>query len=198
MAGGTPRFAVGREQLLHGAAGERDRHHAVPGLPGFDERFPGASAATQNGGRGCCVGRGSEVTLAKLWKRPSMVTSSSSSRRRTCSKPFVEARAALVDATAEARELVRQERAREADIEPAAGDGVEHADLARELERMIEDRQHRAGDESGALRARRCGGEEDDRVGAVAAILVKVVLDGTDVAKPSSSQSETRWRHSAK
>ena len=34
--------------------------------------------------------------------------------------PFVEARAALVQADAEARELVRQERAREADLEASA------------------------------------------------------------------------------
>jgi hypothetical protein len=33
---------------------------------------------------------------------------------------------------------MRQERTREADLEPAARDRVEHADLARQLERMVE------------------------------------------------------------
>jgi len=39
---------------------------------------------------------------------------------------------------------VRQEGAREADIEAAAANRVQHADFAGELQRMVEDRQHRA------------------------------------------------------
>src|SRR5690606_13835206 len=66
---------------------------------------------------------------------------------------FGEAIAALVGRDAEAAELVRQEGARKADLEPAAGDGVEHADLARELERIVEHRQHGAGDEPRRLAA---------------------------------------------
>ena len=73
-------------------------------------------------------------------------------------EPFVEAGAALVHRDAEARELVRQERAREADLEAAAGDRVHHPDLAGELERIVEHRQHRAGD------------QPDERVTAAAAL----------------------------
>ena len=91
---------------------------------------------------------------------------------------FAEARLRFIGRDAEAPELVRQERAREADIEPPAGNAVEHGDLARELERMVEHRQHRPGDEAHRLRALRHGGEKDDRVRAVAAIAGEVVLDG--------------------
>ena len=91
---------------------------------------------------------------------------------------FAEARLRFIGRDAEAPELVRQERAREPDIDPAAGNAVEHGDLARELERMVEHRQHRPGDEAHRLRALRHGGEKDDRVRAVAAVAGEVVLDG--------------------
>ena len=64
---------------------------------------------------------------------------------------FAEARLRFIGRDAEAPEFVRQERARKPDIEPPAGNAVEHRDLARELERMIEHRQHRAGDEAHRL-----------------------------------------------
>ena len=44
-------------------------------------------AATQNGGRGFCVGLGREVTLLNRWNCPLKVTFSSSSSRRTASTP---------------------------------------------------------------------------------------------------------------
>ena len=95
---------------------------------------------------------------------------------------FAEARLQFIGRNAEAAELVRQERAREPDVEPAARNAVEHRDLARELERMVEHRQHRAGDEPHRLRALRHGAEKDDRVRAVAAVAGEVVLDGAAMA----------------
>ena len=74
-----------------------------------------------------------------------------------------------------------QERAREADLEPAAGDRVKHADLARQLERMVEDGEHGSGNEAGFLAAHRGRSQEYDRVWAVAAIRVEIVFDRTDV-----------------
>ncbi len=94
---------------------------------------------------------------------------------------LVEAGAALVHAHAEAGELVRQEGAREAHVEPPVRYGVEHADLAGELERVVEGREHRARDQAGLGRALRRGREEDDGVGAVAAVGVEVVLDRAHV-----------------
>src|SRR5262249_9814050 len=78
---------------------------------------------------------------------------------------------------AEAGELVRQEGAREADLEPSAGDRVQHADLARELERMVEHRQHGPGDEARPGAAHGCSRQEHDRARAVAAVRVKIMLD---------------------
>ena len=89
---------------------------------------------------------------------------------------LVKAAAALVHRDAEAGELVRQEGAGETDLDAAVGDRVDHADLAGELQRIVEHRQHRAGDEPDGPRDRGGGAEEDQRVGAVAAIRMEVVL----------------------
>ena len=140
------------------------------------------SAATQNGGRGFCVGRGSEVTFSKLWKRPSQVTFSSSSSSRTCSMPSAKrARLSSSVTPKRANSCGRKARAKPISSRPSR-DRIEHRDLAGELERVVEDRQHRAGDQPRSLRALRRGGEEDDRVGAVAAIGMEIVLDGADMA----------------
>ena len=76
---------------------------------------------------------------------------------------------------------MQQERPREADIETATGDRIDHADFAGKFQRMVEHRQHRAGDQPrplGALRRRR---EKDERVRAVATVMMKIVFDGADV-----------------
>ena len=96
---------------------------------------------------------------------------------------LAEARLRFVGRNAEAAEFVRQERARKADVEPSAGNAVEHADLAGELERMVEHRQHRAGDEPHGLGALRGGAEKHDRVRAVAAVAVEIVLDRARVGE---------------
>ena len=96
---------------------------------------------------------------------------------------FAKARLRFIGRNSEAAELVRQERARKTDVEPSARDAVEHRDFARELERVIEHRQHRPGDEAHRLRALRHGGEKDDRVRAVAAVAREVMLDGAEMAK---------------
>ncbi len=98
-------------------------------------------------------------------------------------EPFLEARKRLVERNAEAAEFVRQEGAGEADIEPSARDCIQHADLAGELERMIENRHDGSGDEPRAPGARRGGGEEDDRVGRIAAVALEIMLDGADMGK---------------
>ena len=97
--------------------------------------------------------------------------------------PLAEPRHRLVGRTAEAAKLVRQEGAREANIEPAAGERVEHRDLAGQLQWVVEGRQHRAGDEPRLSRALRHRGEKHDRVGAVAAVVMKIMLDNADMAE---------------
>src|SRR5262249_55912430 len=89
--------------------------------------------------------------------------------------------AALVEADAELGELVRQEGAGEADLDPAVADAVQHADLAGKLQRLVECGKHRAGDQLGLLRHHRGGGEKVGGIGAVAAVRMKVVLDLPDV-----------------
>jgi hypothetical protein len=92
-----------------------------------------------------------------------------------------EAATALIEAHAELRELVRQERAGETDLKPAGADTVKHANLAGHLQWRIERREYRASDQPHLRRALRHRSEKDQRIGAVAAIGLKVVLDLADV-----------------
>ena len=93
-----------------------------------------------------------------------------------------EALAALIDADAEAGEFMRQEGARETRLHAALRDRIQHGDLAGELERVVEYRQHRAGDQARRLGALGRGGEENDRVGRIAAVRVEIMLDRADMA----------------
>ena len=96
---------------------------------------------------------------------------------------FIEPGAALVHRDAEAGELVGQEGAREAHLQAAAGNRIHHPDLAGELERMIEHRQHRAGHQPKRARHRSGGAEKDERIGTVAAIGQKIVLDRAHIGE---------------
>jgi hypothetical protein len=90
--------------------------------------------------------------------------------------PFVEPCAAFIQLHAEPGEFVWQEGTREADIQPAITERVRHCEFACNLQRIVEGGQHGAGDQARALRHLRRGGKEDQRVWAVAAIGVKIVL----------------------
>src|SRR5262249_50176246 len=94
---------------------------------------------------------------------------------------LIETRPALVDRDAEPGELVRQERARETDFEPSAGNGIEHADLTGKLERMVEHRQHGPGDEPRPRGAHGRRRQEHDRARAVAAVRGEIMLDRAHV-----------------
>ncbi len=97
-------------------------------------------------------------------------------------EPLAEPRHRLVGRAAEAAEFVRQKGAREADIEPAAAQRIEHRDLAGQLQRVVEDRQHRPGHQPRLARPHRRRRQEHDRVGAVAAVVMKIMLDDADMA----------------
>jgi len=57
-------------------------------------------------------------------------------------------------------------------------------DFAGELQRMVEDRQHGTRHQPRPARALRRGGEKQHRVGAVPAIVMKIMLDNADVREP--------------
>jgi hypothetical protein len=97
--------------------------------------------------------------------------------------PFVEASAAFVHRDAEPDEFVGQKCAGKPDFDPTTGDRVDHADLAGKLQRMIEHRQHGAGHQPNGLRHRCCGRQEDQRIRAVSAIRVKIVLHSPHVGE---------------
>ena len=96
---------------------------------------------------------------------------------------FLEARAALRHVEAERGVFLGNERAAEAHIEAAVGNIVEHRELARELDRMIERRDHRPGDRPHALGARGDRREQHDRIGGMAAVIVEIMLDRLDRGK---------------
>ena len=78
---------------------------------------------------------------------------------------------------------MRQKCTGKPDIEPPATDRVEHADLAGELERMVEDRQNRPGDQTSPARALGGSRQKNHRVRAVAAIIMEIMLDDPDVSE---------------
>src|SRR5262249_7545887 len=98
-------------------------------------------------------------------------------------EPLTEALVRLIGRNAKPAKLRQQEGARKSDIQPSAGNGIEHRDLAGELERMIEYREHRTGNEAHAARALRNRSEEHDRIRRVAAVAREIMLDCTRMGK---------------
>ncbi len=90
---------------------------------------------------------------------------------------FTEAGDGRVGRNGEAPEFVRQEGTRKADVEAPAGNRIEHGDLAGKFQRIVERRHDRAGDEAYLLCARCHRRQKQDRIGAIAAIALEIVLD---------------------
>ena len=81
---------------------------------------------------------------------------------------------------------MRQKGARETDIETPIAYRVEHADFAGELERVVEDGQDGTRHQAHAARALCRGREEQQGVGAVTAVIVKIMLDDSDMEEPET------------
>ena len=100
-----------------------------------------------------------------------------------CVHSLVEPGPALVHGPVEALEFVGQEGPSEPAVQAAVGDRVQHADLAGYLQRVVEDRQHGAGEQprlAGALGGR---GEEDMGRRAVTAVGFEVMLNRADLGE---------------
>jgi hypothetical protein len=97
---------------------------------------------------------------------------------------LAEAGDRFIRRAAEAAKLVRQKGAGEPDIEAPAADRIQHPDFTGELQRMIEDRQHRTCHQPRPTRALSRSGEKQHRVGAVPVIVMKIMLDDADVREP--------------
>ena len=78
---------------------------------------------------------------------------------------------------------MRQEGAGKAHLQPASRNCIDHSDLACKLQRVVEHRQHRAGDETHRARQCRRGGKEDERVRTVAAVGQEIVLDRAHIGE---------------
>ena len=74
---------------------------------------------------------------------------------------------------------MRQECARHTDIQPATRYRVQHPDFACKFQRVVERRQDGAGHQPRVFRTLRSRSQKNDGVGAVAAIRVKVMFDGS-------------------
>ncbi len=90
--------------------------------------------------------------------------------------PLIKPGSALVHTDAEMGELTRQKRPREPHFKAPPGDRIQHADLARQLERVIKHRQHRSGDQTGLAGAHGSGGEKHDWIRRIPAVGVKVMF----------------------
>ena len=154
MPRGPPGVAIDLHQLRHLRAGQRNAHQVMALPSGVLERFLGRQRGDPER-RPRLLGRARqrrhlfEAVEAALRGDVLLLQQAAN-----LLQALVEAGAALVHRDAEAGELVRQEGARETDLHAAVGDRVDHADLAGELQRIVEHRQHRAGDEPDGPRDR--------------------------------------------
>ena len=182
MPGAGARLAVGGKQLRHRSARHWDGHDPIARRPGPLERLSrGQRGDEERGTRALCrAGQGGDVAEAvkAALGGDALLFQKAAHLLHTLFKPG----AAFIEPNAEAGELMGQEGAGEADIKAAVAQRVRHRDLAGELQWVVERRQHRPGDKPGMARALRGGGEEQEGVGAVAAVGVKVVLDRADMA----------------
>src|SRR5204863_3420478 len=96
---------------------------------------------------------------------------------------FPEARQRFIRRDAESPEFVREKRARKSDIEASTRDPVQHGDFTSELERMIEHRQHRAGNQPHVLGALRYGAQENNGIRTIAAVALELVLHSAGVSE---------------
>ncbi len=175
MAGIAPGLAVDRDQILQRA--DRDRHQRVTGAAGEFERIRRAR-------------RGDIKFRPRLLRRPrqrgdvlegmklaAVRDVLSSQQQLDLLEAFAETGDGFVGRNTEAPEFVRQEGAGKADVEAAAGNGIEHGDLAGKFQRVVERRHHRAGDQPHFFGARRRRRQKHDRIGAIAAIALEIMLD---------------------
>ena len=97
------------------------------------------------------------------------------------SHSLVKARPALVHRTLQTLEFMGQECAGEPAVQPAIGDGIQHADLSSHLQWMVERRHQRPGNQPGSTRALGSGGQKDMWGRTVATVGFEVVFDGADM-----------------
>src|SRR5262249_26442253 len=90
---------------------------------------------------------------------------------------FFEACTALFHAHAADVELLWDAGASNAGGEPAVDDIIEHGQRAGELDGRVEWGYHGAGDQRDAWGAGRDGRQENNRIGTMTAVVVKVVFD---------------------
>ncbi len=90
---------------------------------------------------------------------------------------FFETLAALGHRHAVDLEFLRQEGAAEAGVEAPLAHVVEHRQVAAEVGRVVEGRDHRAGDQADAFGPRRDGGEEHAGIRRMPAVVVERMLD---------------------
>src|SRR5262245_27182819 len=127
MPGLLPCLAIDADQASHLLRLERDRHHLAAVGPGERESL----------GR---VSRGDPERRVRLLRRPRHRRDVAEAvelalrryllvleQQRDLRESLGEAPAAFVEAHAELRELMRQEGAGKADLEPSVADAVEHA-----------------------------------------------------------------------
>ena len=181
MAGGFPGRAIGVQQRAQLVGDERDRHHRIAHAAGEFERVRGGQRGDIEFRPGLLRRARQRGGVLDRVKAPAMGDIVARQQQVDLLQTFAKPRHRLVGRTVKAAELVRQKRPREADIEPAAAQRIEHGDLAGQFQRMVEGRQHRAGHQPRPPRALRRRREKDDRVGAVAAVMVKIMLDDPDM-----------------
>ncbi len=183
MARRHPGVAVHLDELGHLRAAERDPHQMVPQTPRVLERVSRRQRSDPERRARRLRRTRQRRHLLEAVESPPRGHVLLREQKPDLLKALVEPCAALIHRQAEASEFVRQKCPREADLQSAFGDRIDHSDLARELQRIVEDRQHGARDQPHGVRDRRRRRQEDQRIRAIAAIRVKIVLHRPRVAE---------------
>src|SRR5262249_47573321 len=126
-AGFAPRLAIGAHHVAHPgyAADIGDHHHVVTAAPGPDERLDGGHRGDPDGRMGLLDRPRVQVDVAKPVKLALIGHAVLGPEARDDVDALLEAGAALVHRDAEHLELLRNEGAAEADVEPAVAEVVE-------------------------------------------------------------------------
>src|SRR5215510_3432928 len=178
MAGIAPGVAVALHQLTDQIeiAGEGDDHDVVAPLSRPDKRFLGCDGCDPDWRMRLLHRPRHQADVAKPVKLALIRNPLLGPKPGDDVNAFFETRSALFHAHAEDVELLWDEGASKSSIEPAVADIIEHRQLAGELDGMVECGYHGAGDQPDASGAGRDGRQEDNRIGTMTAVVVKVVL----------------------
>src|SRR6266540_4455574 len=162
VTGVAPRLAIDAHHLAHPVdpSGVGHDHHVVAAPARPDERLPGGDRGDPDGRVGALHGTRHQMDVLERVELALVGDAVLGPEPGDDLDAFLVAGAALLHAHAEHLELLRDERATEARVEAALAQVVQHGELRRQLDGVVEGRDDRARDGADASGAGRDGRQE--------------------------------------